>query len=256
MGQGLQIPPTSCQQEKQVSQIWSAACRWESQPIRGRDTQPTLPPVTPDHRATSLGPLSPCPSDHRKCQQSESQENSPPVQSKGAGCRQRGVPPGGPYLSEHSPGGAGAGWAHREGKLSGGRGQEEEGRPPPQTQESYRGPPPPGRPVSPPHTPPTTLPPPSASLLSSQGQFRLQLYSLRRLEPGWEAPLRLGTWHQAPGTRSLCLRQLVPPPRAPEAGSRRSWVLLAPQRSSWPSPRPCGPLSLSSCSRHSSLLLP
>lgn len=127
---------------------------------------------------------------------------------------------------------------------------------PPQTQESYRGPPPPGRPVSPPHTPPTTLPPPSASLLSSQGQFRLQLYSLRRLEPGWEAPLRLGTWHQAPGTRSLCLRQLVPPPRAPEAGSRRSWVLLAPKRSSWPSPRPCGPLSLSSCSRHSSLLLP
>lgn len=154
MGQGLQIPPTSCQQEKQVSQIWSAACRWESQPIRGRDTQPTLPPVTPDHRATSLGPLSPCPGDHRKCQQSESQENSPPVQSKGAGCRQRGVPPGGPYLSEHSSGAAGAGWARREGKLSqGGRGQEEEGRPPPDPGEL------PGPPtarkasLTPPHSP-------------------------------------------------------------------------------------------------------
>lgn len=33
------------------------------------------PPVTPEHRATPLGPPSPCPGDHRKCQQSESQEN-------------------------------------------------------------------------------------------------------------------------------------------------------------------------------------
>lgn len=54
------------------------------------------PPVTPEHRATPLGPPSPCPGDHRKCQQSESQENSPPAQSEGAGCRQRGLPLRGP----------------------------------------------------------------------------------------------------------------------------------------------------------------
>lgn len=68
----------------------------ESHPVRGAGHPTHPPPMTPEHRATPLGPLSPCPGDHRKCQQSESQENSPPAQSKGAGCRQRGMPLRGP----------------------------------------------------------------------------------------------------------------------------------------------------------------
>lgn len=52
----------------------------------GGGTPGPPPPVTPEHRATPLGLPSPCPGDHRKCQQGESQENSPLAQSKGAGC--------------------------------------------------------------------------------------------------------------------------------------------------------------------------
>lgn len=37
---------------------------------------------------------SPCPGDHRKCQQSESEENSPPAKSEGVGHKQRGLPLG------------------------------------------------------------------------------------------------------------------------------------------------------------------
>lgn len=101
---------------------------------------PGLPPlVTPEHRVTPLGPPSPYPGDHRKCQQSESQENSPLAQSEGAGCRQRGLPLGGPLTSqeEDSPGKAGRwasarphrqGWALREtGELCGGQGPVGEG---------------------------------------------------------------------------------------------------------------------------------
>lgn len=50
MGRGLpccpldsRVPSPGCLQEKQVSQIWSAACSGNHTPSGGRDTQPTLP---------------------------------------------------------------------------------------------------------------------------------------------------------------------------------------------------------------------
>lgn len=211
----------------------------ESHPVRGAGHPTHPPPMTPEHRATPLGPLSPCPGDHRKCQQSESQENSPPAQSKGAGCRQRGMPLRGPSplrgrLAEGlRPGPAGHGWALREaGELCQGQGPAGGGR-------GWReGPLDPGE-------LPRELPGPlvprvasshllGMSSMSSQGQFQLQLYSPGRPEPVWEAPLRVGTWHQAPGTRSssACVSWCPPPPAEPPRQALRSpghcWRRRAP----------------------------
>lgn len=78
------------------------------------------------------------------------------------------------------------------------------------------------------------------SSLSSQGQQRLQLYSLGRLEPGREAPPRLGTWHRVPGTRgaSVCIsgcphqepqRQSLCSPLAPAGQAPQLWASKPPQ---------------------------
>lgn len=78
------------------------------------------------------------------------------------------------------------------------------------------------------------------SSLSSQGQQRLQLYSLGRLEPGREAPPELGTWHRVPGTRgaSVCIsgcphqepqRQSLCSPLAPAGRAPQLWASKPPQ---------------------------
>lgn len=84
-------PQAAGREGKHISQIWSAACLGESHLVR-RAGHPAHPPLVTLEYSSLLGPPSPCPSDHRKCQQSESQENPLQPTQTGWGCR-RGTCP-------------------------------------------------------------------------------------------------------------------------------------------------------------------
>lgn len=90
------------------------------------------------------------------------------------------------------------------------------------------------------------------SSLSSQGQLRLQLYSLgwhgaRLASTSWAGHTVPGAWHQELLCVSWCPRS--EPQRQPlHSPALESWVLLEPERSSRLSTRPFGPRSLPSCS--------
>lgn len=96
-------PQAACRQGKHISQIWSAACLGESHLVR-RAGHPAHPPLVTLEHSSLLGPPSPCPSDHRKCQQSESQENPLQPTQTGWGCR-RGPAPLRPLNTSHSDSG-------------------------------------------------------------------------------------------------------------------------------------------------------
>lgn len=180
-------------------------------PSGGRDVQPTLPHrVTPEHRATPLGPLSPCPMTTGSASR-VSHRKTPPAQ--GGGCRQghaRGRPP--PRRRAARGAGRGAsgsaglsdGWrapprARASGK--GGRGGRE-GPAPGGCPRSYRGT---VRRVN------TWSSRPAATVRSREARARLGSAS------------REGTRQQAPGTRSAsaCISWCPLPPRAPGPGLPR-----------------------------------